>query len=374
MENKIMKKAYVFGILLLGSFILLPTYSYTQTSPSTGSTSHLKPASRGGGGIDQECLDPPGQGETTPVDINAVPQDTCPPFRVQIEELYWNKIIGLSQAISMDGSDDGTEGWALIDDEPNSCTQDVFLKEVDITLDFKTICTGGGVLQLPIKYDIVSSTPDENGVYKLYSQLEPDCFSNIFPASCFDTSDNGDHSHEDDHGNDNGDGSDGGDGDHGGDPGHTHDDFAVCLDCTGDGTFDDDRADDNTGDQSDPDDPNFPDQDSNGKSHLAINDIPSNTSDNQLKSKARNNQNTLLVVHPNPFTSNFSLEYLSDVAQESQVQVINLNGSIILNSVEKMDAGLNTLDIDLSQHPEGLYLLRIWNGKSWISTKALKIK
>lgn len=69
--------------------------------------------------------------------------------------------------------------------------------------------------------------------------------------------------------------------------------------------------------------------------------------------------NLAVDVHPNPSSGLFRFEFLQPIEGLTQLEIINLEGKIVLQKTMEMNAGKNTIQVDLSEFAHGLYLYRL---------------
>lgn len=87
------------------------------------------------------------------------------------------------------------------------------------------------------------------------------------------------------------------------------------------------------------------------------------------------NQNRLRLF-PNPTSGRFSLEYYSDTDNQLSYTITDLAGKVLQNNTTRVAQGMNIQEIDLSDLPDGLYIINTVTtiaGRS-ISEKIVKIK
>lgn len=78
-------------------------------------------------------------------------------------------------------------------------------------------------------------------------------------------------------------------------------------------------------------------------------------------------------VHPNPSSGLFQFEFLHPIGGLIQLEIINLEGQVVLHSVMEREAGKNTIQVDLSEFADGLYLYRL-SANELIHVGKLKLK
>ncbi|MGE0562404.1 MAG: T9SS type A sorting domain-containing protein [Flavobacteriales bacterium] len=77
-------------------------------------------------------------------------------------------------------------------------------------------------------------------------------------------------------------------------------------------------------------------------------------------------------ILPNPTKSNFALELSTKLSGKTDVSLINNLGQVLYSSSNNMPAGINRINFDISEYPEGIYFLRISSGSNHIVKKIIK--
>ena len=80
-----------------------------------------------------------------------------------------------------------------------------------------------------------------------------------------------------------------------------------------------------------------------------------------------------LTVYPNPSNDVFNVEFNSNTKQDVDLIVHNLFGKIIFSELLKDFNGVYNRSVDLSQHPNAIYILQL-NTKDGILNKKLVLK
>lgn len=75
-----------------------------------------------------------------------------------------------------------------------------------------------------------------------------------------------------------------------------------------------------------------------------------------------------LSIYPNPNTGSFQM-YFADVVGDYQLEVINPLGQTILSKI--VQAQTDNIDVNLGETAEGVYIVRLYNGKHSISKKVV---
>ena len=76
------------------------------------------------------------------------------------------------------------------------------------------------------------------------------------------------------------------------------------------------------------------------------------------------------IVYPNPTSGKFTMNFLSDKNSEATITIYNLVGQVILTKTISQTTGNNTLNFDISNNSQGIYMLEF----SYVNTKGEKIK
>ena len=66
-----------------------------------------------------------------------------------------------------------------------------------------------------------------------------------------------------------------------------------------------------------------------------------------------------ILLYPNPTNGQVSLSYQSGESAQNSVKIYNLLGAIVLSETYSASSGLNTLNFDLSQYNQGIYILEL---------------
>ncbi|MGB3079354.1 MAG: T9SS type A sorting domain-containing protein [Saprospiraceae bacterium] len=74
----------------------------------------------------------------------------------------------------------------------------------------------------------------------------------------------------------------------------------------------------------------------------------------------------LLNLYPNPVSDNLNLSFEIIEAKDIELTMVNNTGRIYHSSIYQSNPGLNTISIDVSQVPEGIYFLQIKSGQQMI--------
>jgi len=107
---------------------------------------------------------------------------------------------------------------------------------------------------------------------------------------------------------------------------------------------------------------------------FALNDIryltfsPITTDAKSLDSK----RESTFSLYPNPVTNEFQLSYESIEARTLNVEIIDLQGRVLLRQTINSQYGANHNRISVSQLQKGLYICRLQNGNKYETIKFLK--
>ncbi len=81
------------------------------------------------------------------------------------------------------------------------------------------------------------------------------------------------------------------------------------------------------------------------------------------------NQNIDISVYPNPSSGFIKLNYTTTKPSNVNIQVLDIDGKIILVQSEKQIAGINQFSIDLSHKSRGIYFIEFISGTEKIVKK-----
>lgn len=82
--------------------------------------------------------------------------------------------------------------------------------------------------------------------------------------------------------------------------------------------------------------------------------------------------NKTLILYPNPVTDQLNIQFKSASSEKVQLQIVNIQGRIILQEDIKSQSGINYATISVSQLLHGLYFCRLQNGDKPETIKFLK--
>jgi len=73
-------------------------------------------------------------------------------------------------------------------------------------------------------------------------------------------------------------------------------------------------------------------------------------------------ENTQLIsVFPNPFVDVLNIEFESDAEKAISYSIVNVNGKLVQTGTQNVIAGFNTITINVSELPQGIYLINAEN-------------
>ena len=81
-----------------------------------------------------------------------------------------------------------------------------------------------------------------------------------------------------------------------------------------------------------------------------------------------------LKLFPNPTPSSFTLWYSSEINDQLHFAVVNLQGQSIMEGIQHVNAGANTIQINLSEFPDGLYFVETMPQKQQWPLKGKMVK
>ena len=65
------------------------------------------------------------------------------------------------------------------------------------------------------------------------------------------------------------------------------------------------------------------------------------------------------MLYPNPARENVTLEFITETTGDISIQIFNVTGQLQIERAMNTRKGLNQLEIDVNQLPEGTYFLRL---------------
>lgn len=342
-----MKKAYVFGSLVLCSLMINSSIIYANSGNNIFDIllKHLRPSSSDGDAMPNDCSSNPlNHGDLLELDVQGALRDAedCPSFRVQVTKTGTSAIIGLSDVIEIEIVSQTMENWEFVEWD-TYCDAEIYKISVSVPLDLNNLyCTQTGPNEVNVTYTIVEETPSNiQGIYTPYHIAHPVCSSWLFPNACFEH-----------------------------DEGNTAINSTLCLNCLNEYENDGKIDGANFGEEL-----GLVDNELDNTEDKAFIKTDMNTDDifnYTLTTNSFSEKNFKFKTYPNPFKDNVNIEFFTDNMLETQVQVIDLSGKIILDQKYTTELGSNALEIDLSHQPEGIYIIRIWNGKEFINSKVFK--
>jgi hypothetical protein len=89
-------------------------------------------------------------------------------------------------------------------------------------------------------------------------------------------------------------------------------------------------------------------------------------------SQVSTDKNNTLMLYPNPVIDQLHVQYVSVVSENVQLQIVDMQGKIILKQSIDNKPGINNATIPVSQLQHGVYLCRLQNGTKLKTIKFLK--
>ncbi|MEP6794131.1 MAG: T9SS type A sorting domain-containing protein [Saprospiraceae bacterium] len=83
-----------------------------------------------------------------------------------------------------------------------------------------------------------------------------------------------------------------------------------------------------------------------------------------IKKRSSSVTNVTMDVWPNPINELMSLRFISNDTQKSEFRMVDLTGRVYLKESHDTELGLNTYNFDVSQIPEGTYIIQIKSATS----------
>ena len=80
------------------------------------------------------------------------------------------------------------------------------------------------------------------------------------------------------------------------------------------------------------------------------------------------------TVYPNPFKQDVNVQLFSKEEKAATLNLTDLQGRVLYSTEKRLAEGLNIIQVELPQVPEGLYLLQIASGTEVITKKIMKSK
>jgi hypothetical protein len=83
----------------------------------------------------------------------------------------------------------------------------------------------------------------------------------------------------------------------------------------------------------------------------------------------------LVSVHPNPSSGQFNVQYYADQKSRISLNVTDIKGALVYEKVMQIESGEINIPLNLSDLPEGVYILRLdESGKKQFVSKLFKQK
>lgn len=89
------------------------------------------------------------------------------------------------------------------------------------------------------------------------------------------------------------------------------------------------------------------------------------------KNKEAEFDNTTVALYPNPAKDLVRINFLSEQKQEAQILIYNLGGSMVKSLITNVSAGINNMEIDLSELQSGQYIISINRGEDKVISKLI---
>ncbi len=77
-------------------------------------------------------------------------------------------------------------------------------------------------------------------------------------------------------------------------------------------------------------------------------------------------------VYPNPATDNLNIDITTERSSNSEVQILNLFGQVVFSEIYSVNSGQNTVKMNISELPSGIYFVRATFGNESIIKKFVK--
>lgn len=79
-----------------------------------------------------------------------------------------------------------------------------------------------------------------------------------------------------------------------------------------------------------------------------------------------------LTIYPNPVTDQLNVQFESSIAEETKIQIIDMQGMLVYQQILSSQSGLNYSTIPVVNLKNGLYLCRLQNGDKLETCKFIK--
>ena len=76
-----------------------------------------------------------------------------------------------------------------------------------------------------------------------------------------------------------------------------------------------------------------------------------------------------ISIHPNPANDQLMVTFTSMMEGKVQIQARSLNGQVVINRMQEIGKGKNTIMLDGLSLPDGLYFLQIFTSDALQSAK-----
>ena len=85
-----------------------------------------------------------------------------------------------------------------------------------------------------------------------------------------------------------------------------------------------------------------------------------------------NNETFILNQNfPNPTNGNTTIQFISGTGNNVTFTISNILGDVLVNDVINTTKGVNTIDLDISEYPDGVYLYTISNGTNKLTKRMI---
>ena len=80
----------------------------------------------------------------------------------------------------------------------------------------------------------------------------------------------------------------------------------------------------------------------------------------------------LTKIFPVPTDRDLNLEFLSLIEGKVVIEVMDLNGKVMMETIQDLRSDNNTVKLDVSRLPMATYLVKVSNGKESFTEKFVK--
>jgi len=97
------------------------------------------------------------------------------------------------------------------------------------------------------------------------------------------------------------------------------------------------------------------------------------TSQQPVNSSTRQLNNPSLKLYPVPASHLLNVEYFSENANSTNIEILSNEGKILIQKDEFLQEGINTIQLDIAELPAGHYHIRMYNASDMQMQSFVKI-